>query len=122
MDVSDFMDVLEAMFSSGFMFAILEQKKVKCDCSRCCPKPTPQPTIPDCADLVDDVLRGAGVKRPVPTPMKYPQNSVTIFEGPYAGCFGVLYKQQSSPCFCCVLVQTTRGVVKVSKSHCNIHP
>jgi len=67
------------------------------------------------------VLRGVGANRPVPTPMNCPENSVTIFDGPFAGCFGVLYKQQSSPCFCCVLVQTTRGVVKVSKSHCNIH-
>jgi hypothetical protein len=60
MDVPDFIDLLEALFDSDLMIAMLEQQKAKCKCKRCCPKPPPQPTIPDCAGLVDEMLRKAG--------------------------------------------------------------
>ena len=92
----DFDDLLEAL-SSGNVFLVSSsyRKDSKCRCGRC-PKPPQEPTIPDVASLIDEVLSNAGIRRPVATPMKYPRNTVTIFDGPFTGFFGILYELQSS--------------------------
>ena len=118
----DFDDFLEALSSGNvFLVSSSNSKDSKCRCGRC-PKPPPEPTIPDVASLIDEVLSNAGIRRPVATPMNYPRNTVTIFDGPFTGFFGILFELESSPCCCCVLVQTMHGVVKVSKRNCTIHP
>jgi hypothetical protein len=116
----DSIEVLAAILAQRIIERIYD-KSQQCDCERCCPKSPSPPIVPDCKDLVNEVLREAGVKRPVPMRIKVCCTTVTIFAGSYAGLFGIIYQGLFSPCSCCVLVQTIAGVVKVSKKHCNIH-
>lgn len=116
----DRLEVLAALLAQRIIDRIYV-KDQQCDCEVCCPKPTPQPVVPDCVNLVNEVLESAGVKRPVPMRMEVWSTTVTIFAGPYAGRFGIIYQGLPSPCYCCVLVQTIAGIVKVNRKHCNIH-
>jgi hypothetical protein len=117
----DLIDELAAIITQHILYIIYEKASKKCDCEECCPKSPPGLVIPDCSDLVNEVLRKADVYRLVPTPLKLLPNTVIIFEGPFAGSFGIIYKEQCKTCSCCVLVQTILGVVKVNKNHCRIH-
>jgi hypothetical protein len=112
------MDVLARGIALEIMQSLFKKSRAF-NCSECCPKPPPQPDVPDCVDLVDEVLSKAGVKRPVPMRMEVWSTPVTIFEGPYAGHFGIICQEEL--CSCCVFVKTIHEVVKVSRKHCNIH-
>ncbi len=118
--LEDSLEVLAAFLAQRIIDRIYV-KNQQCKCKQCCPKPPSQPFVPDCVDLVDEVLRSAGVKRPVRMHMEVWSTTVTIFDGPYAGRFGIIYQGLPSPCSCCVLVKTIAGVVTVSRMHCNIH-
>jgi hypothetical protein len=116
----DFMDVLVAGFAMRIVQSLYKKSR-ECDCSECRPKPPQQAVIPDCAGLIFSLLKTNGFNSLTPIPVLPPSNTVTIFAGEYADRYGILYQGQFSPCSCCVLVQTTSGVVKVRRTHCNIH-
>ncbi len=88
--------------------------------NKCCAGTSNEAIIPDCAVLIDEVLSKAKVIRPKPIPIEIKYKIVKIFEGPFAGSFGMLYQRQPSNCSCCFLIQTISGVVKVNKDHCYI--
>ena len=117
----DLIDIFAAILAQRIINRIYEKSIPQCDCEYCCPKPSPQLDIPDCADLVNELLSEAGVKKLIPISITPLPSTVTIFKGPFAGGFGVIYPAQCCLCSCCVYVQTTSGVVKVSRMHCNIH-
>lgn len=120
MDQFDYLAaVLAAVLAQEIVDSIYDNS-AKSDCETCCPK-SPQLFIPDSADLIHFVLKGNGLNNLTPLPVQLLSNTVTIFKGPFAGHFGIIYQGRPSPCSCCVLVQITSGVVKVSTKHCNIH-
>lgn len=66
-DFDDLDDLLEALSSGNVFFVSSSYRKdSKCRCGRC-PKPPQEPTIPDVASLIDEVLSNAGIRRPVAT-------------------------------------------------------
>ncbi len=116
--MNDPLDYLAAVLAQEII-AHIYGNRAKCDCETCCPKPPLQPDIPDSADLIHSVLKRNGLNNLTPSPVQPPSNTVTIFEGPYAGRFGIICQEEL--CSCCVFVKTIHEVVKVSRKHCNIH-
>jgi hypothetical protein len=106
-------DLVELLRQNGFNVARDVKYKSCCSCE-CCSKPQ-QPTIPDVAPLVKEVLENAGIKIPAPEPMEIPPNMVTIFDGPYAGLYGLLGVY--CRCGCSAKVFTKYGIVVVSVNH-----
>jgi hypothetical protein len=78
-----------------------------------------QPTIPDAASLVKEVLEGKGIIKPAPEPMEIPPNMVTIFDGPHAGLYGLLRGYCS--CGCSAMILTRNGIVEVSTGQFTKH-